>query len=322
MHKKSIVLLSYGGETEYRRAIFCIFSLNAWGGHHIKENNVMIYTDNAIYFTRYLSEFPVELIDLNKEDLESMMGEFSFIHRIKVSVISLTFKKFPGQDLLFLDSDMFFTKYPSFISKSFTPGNCYMHKREYSIKESVDIFTAYDQPHFPLAFIAYISSRDFSIGLTRQKFSENNYSWNSGVIGVAQDFSVYMSDVLRLTDDFYEHTKWFISEQLAFSFVLQSTSKINPTNEVVLHYCSAAEKKIMDQQLLLVFHDSNVAHLKRSKFMQGLIADAERKLKINLVYSEAILAFSKRNWYYGLKKNVQLLFMKPKLLVSLWLKLK
>ena len=55
-----------------------------------------------------------------------------------------------------------------------------------------------------------------------------------------------MPDVFLLTDVFFKASNWHISEQLAFSLILQTRSKLIPAENTIYHYWSGSEKTAVD----------------------------------------------------------------------------
>lgn len=311
MVKSNITYLSYGAESEYRRAIFSILSFSSWCAACLPEIRILVYTDKPGYFEPYLKGLPVEYFLLTPELLEEMLGNTGFIHRRKVAVVDLTFRNFPGEDLLFVDADTFFIADAGPLLKGFETGKSVMHKREYNIEKGLAAFTSFNQAQYPEAFINYISGKAFSIGGKTEHFSKYDYSWNSGVIGLTKDMVTYMPDIYQLTDEFYANSKWFISEQLAFSFILQRTTKIIPADKIVLHYWGKGQKMIVDRLIADLFQQHTAAELQNADFIQSLTKDWKYQVETDWVFEQAVLAFSNQYWYYFTKKVIQLMLREP-----------
>ncbi len=311
MAKKNLILLSYGREAEYFRAVFCILSFLAWSGENRKKVRIIIYSDYPIFFKGYLEDPDIDYFLLTSDLLKKMRGGTDFLHRIKVAVIDLTFKRFPDEDLLFIDSDTFFISESKDLLDEFRKGHSFMHKMEYTLKEGLDIFASYDQPEFPKAFIRYISSRNFTIGNTIENFTESDYSWNSGVLGLSKDFAVYMPDVIRLTDRFYENSQWFISEQLAFSLILQRKTQISPVDHIILHYWGKQQKILMDQLIYNLLNQNPIPEWRNAALIRSITKKWKKELEIDAILQEAVFAFCRYNLYYGIKKVIQLGFRRP-----------
>lgn len=308
---KNLVLLSYGAESEYRRAIFCVFSFLSWCEPDKKNTHIIIYTDKTEFFESYLEGINVEYILLTPGLMQKMLAGTSYIHRRKVAVINLTFEQFPGDDLIFLDSDTFFTGNASILLNGFDTQESFMHKREYNFKEGLSLFSSFNQGHFPQAFINYIKNREFKINGTSEVFSEDDYSWNSGVLGLSKDFAIYLPDVFKLTDEFYANSDWFISEQLAFSLILQRKTKITATEEFICHYWGKRQKVLIDNLLGKLFVKYKSVNLIDRKEIRSLTRKWKSKVEVDQIMEQAIIALTHGSWRYGIKKSLQAILKNP-----------
>lgn len=275
----------------------------------------IVYTDDPSFFKQYLSHLEIEYVMLTEELLLEMLGDSDYIHRRKVGVIDLTFKKYPVEQLLFIDSDTFFIGNPTKMLNGFSDGISFMHKREYNFEEGLQHFSAFNQGKYPKAFINYISGRDFVINSRTERFSKYDYSWNSGVLGLNAAFSACIPDVFKLTDEFYANSHWFISEQLAFALILQKTTTIIPTEEIVLHYWGKRQKTLMDAFIVDLFFNQ-ISELKEKSYFRALTYKAKKKVEDDLILEQAVLALAQKYWMYGLRKGLQVILRNPVRLAS------
>lgn len=243
--------------------------------------------------------------------LEEMLDHTDFFHRRKVSVIGQTFNTYPKDNLLFIDSDAFFITNPSVMMNDFVPGESFMHKCEYDLEEGLATFASYGQPEFPTAFIQYITGRDFIIGGTVEHFSQKDFSWNSGVLGITRDFAAYMPDVFKLTDAFYANSKWFISEQMAFALILQRRTKIKPAEQYVLHYWGKRQKVLLDRLINGLLNSHSPAALANADFIRTISREWKKEVEANMILDQAVTALSHGSWFFGFKKCIQLLLKAP-----------
>jgi hypothetical protein len=316
MAKKNIVFLSYGSEPEYLRAIFCILSLSAWISPETfstsyAEIKLLIYTDNPDFFKKHLPAFHIEFFYLSPALLEEMLDNKGFFHRRKVDVIDRTFKQYPHTDLLFIDTDTFFYGDAKKLFVPYENGKSFMHKREYRLAKAENIFSVFNQEQYPADFIKLIQSRDFTVGSEQVNFGTNDYSWNSGVLGLDKSFASFMPDVFDLTDEFYLHSKWFVSEQLAFALILQKTTQISPTNDIIVHYWGKRQKALIDQKIKQLFANSSPAELVNSKALRSLTVRWKNMIVNDVILEEAILSLQQRYWRYGIKKALHIIFKDP-----------
>lgn len=311
MIKRSLVLLSYGNETENRRAVFCLLSFLSWTNKISNGISIVIYTDNISFFKKHFENIKINYVSLTIEMLKEMSGRSGFLHRSKVEVILQTFQKYPDNDVLFLDTDTFFYAKPTPLILQYKEGKSFMHKREYTIAQSLSIFDSYGQQQYPAAFIKYISSQTFLVNNKPEVFDTSDYSWNSGVLGLSKGFGAYMSDVLKLTDLFYENSEWFISEQLAFSFILQRHTSISSTDSLIYHYWPKYEKEFVDQFLFDLLEKNSIDQLHSHNFIRTKTMNLKRKIEVVALVKYARIAVSNRSWYHLAKKIVQILIKEP-----------
>ena len=319
METKNVVYLSYGNENEYRRAIFSICSLLTWYEAQPTRIRLIIYTDNPSFFQTYFSSRDdIEYFFLSEGMMSQMRGNHQFFHRIKVSVIDLTFKNYPDNDMVFVDSDTFFITHPKILFEKFEVDKSFMHTREYKLSESVDRFAVFNQEQYPKAFINFIDDREFLIGERLEKFGIDDYSWNSGVLGLHSKFSLYMPSVLDLTDQFYANSKWFISEQMAFSLILQHKTLIKPCDNLIFHYWGARQKLLMDVLIKNTLHQLITSSFVLNKrCIRSLTKKCRRIVEADLLLDQIRISILNRSYYYGLKKISQLILKDPKHFIPL-----
>lgn len=310
MINKNLVFLSYGSSSEYFRAIYCVLSLSAWAEQKVENLRLIIYTDQPGFFRTYLSGFTVIYVTLSPEMLTDMLASTGFVHRRKVAVIDLTFKNYPDKDLVFIDSDTFFTNEPDLLFDPIQEGQSLMHKREYKLNEGLELFRSFGQGQYPEAFINYISGREFLIRGRSMVFNGDDYSHNSGVVGLPKSFASYMKDIFNLTDAFYANSKWFVSEQMAFSLILQRTTNIVSAEGILLHYWGAHQKLVVDKAINTLIRTSSADELNNRDFMRSSTAKMQHIVECDLLEEQRNIAVHQRNFTYAAKKAIQLFFLK------------
>ena len=311
MTNKNLVLLSYGRTSEYKRAIFCILSFWAWSGENFKNWRIMVYTDQPDFFEPYLKDLDIVYVQLTEELTEEMLAGTTFFHRRKVAVIDMTFKRFPSDELMFMDSDTFFINEAAGLLNAFEAGKCFMHKREYKLKDGLALFTSFNQGKYPEAFLRYIASKTFKIGGITEQFTESDYSWNSGILALHKSFASYMPDVFRLTDEFYDNSEWFISEQLAFALILQKRTMVRSAEHFVLHYWGAQQKVLLDSLLDELFATKSANQLNNEGLIRSLTKKWERAVKVDLIIEQVNIAYKHKNTMYGVKQSMKLILQMP-----------
>jgi hypothetical protein len=244
-----LILLSYGRDMEYRRAIFAALSFWSWYRGPQAEVQTVILTDNAAFFEPYLMGLPVRYELLTKDSLAAMQKPHGYVHRVKGVILQQLAAAQPDDSLLFFDSDTFFISSPDAFVKQLAAGTTFMHKREYTLAEAVEIYAAFNQAHFPKKLLELLATRTFKIGGAERQFAPTDYSWNSGVLGLPPRAAALLPDTLRLMDDLYSSTGWFTSEQIAFSLVLPTLGQLLSSDQYVFHYWGQRQKVLMDDLL-------------------------------------------------------------------------
>ncbi len=298
----NVVLLCYGREIEYKRAIFAALSFASWYSGDVKEIRFVIYTDDPSYFEAYLQGLTTEYVFLTGSMLREMLAGTDYIHRRKICIIKDVFVRHQGMPVLFLDSDTFAISDPKPLLDSLNRGECFMHVREYRFADAPDIYRKYmrnkleNAEQYPEAFLRLIESQSFSVDGNLLKFEKSMYCWNSGVLGLGSETGPLMNDVLNLTDQFYSASRWFISEQLAFSLTLHFISKLPlfPAEPFINHYYQVKDKVDM---LTARFFEGQFSKLDLQKKLSRIKAFTLNVNKIT-IYDYCAMIF-----YYSLKKG-------------------
>ncbi len=273
---KNIVLLSYGNQKEYQRAVYAIFSFLAWKGKENEDTRIVCFTDNPTYFKKYLGEIDIQYVLLTDELMKLMLGGTEYIHRRKICVLQDVYSKYPDDDILFLDSDTFFFDDVSGIINQIQPESSLMHVREYRLEQAPDIYRDMmsrrlpNAEQFPISFLKLIENNEFSIGEKKISFNKEQYVWNSGVLGINNNHLPLLADALSFNDRIFSETKWFISEQLSFALILQTFSKVKPAVDFINHYYQSKEitdifiNKTINDRFLNLTTSEKLAEIKAS----------------------------------------------------------
>jgi hypothetical protein len=240
----ALILLSYGREGEYRRAIMATLTFWAWTSNH--QIKVLIFTDNPDYFRSYLSGIPVEYALITPEKLSAMMAGTKFIHRVKIGVIAEAFEYLQPDKIFFIDSDTYFYNDPAALFDEVSDTVSIMHTAEYRFEQIVNNPADADTAG---PFVELLQKKTFKTSRGQERFHAGQMAWNSGVIGLSAASAAFLPDVFALTDEFYRYSKWFTSEQNAFSLLLQTRTQILPASSYVLHYWPPNDKRAMDSIL-------------------------------------------------------------------------
>jgi hypothetical protein len=309
----NLVLQSFGRENEYKRGILTALSFYAHSTLPVSLTKVVLFTDQPGYFKPYFHGLPVTYVVLTPEKIRSMRGSIDFLHRMKIAVIEEAFCLSEG-DLLYADSDTFFTSDPSYLMSQLSPGKSFMHEWEYQF-ESLRNWKLPSGQTF-VDFLKLIESKSFVLADGRElKVTPDHSSWNAGVMMLHSSHKQLIPDVYALTDQFYPASLNHASEQYAFSVVLQLNTQLEACDAVVYHYWYRVKKQIIDQFLTGRFVPAWASLPLEIKLQQikewtgGLPAYFEKHEWT--VKDKAIQAFNENRFPEGYQWAIKALLQKP-----------
>ena len=246
-----LVLLSYGREAEYRRAIFAALSFWAHYRGAPTAVNAIIFTDNPAFFQPFLQGLPVEYVQLDADQRRAMHGPHDYVHRVKIGILHEVMQRHPGHDVLYVDTDTFFVADPAPLLRQLAAGTAFMHQPEFTLAEAVDRYAAFEPAlaACPPRLLQLLASRTFGVLGRERQFSGAQAGWNSGVLGLPAAAARLLPDVFALTDAFFAGSGWFTSEQLAFSLALPIAFPLQRSDQYVFHYWGGGQKKLLDTRL-------------------------------------------------------------------------
>lgn len=239
----TLIVQSFGKENEYNRATLTIFSFFAYNSIG---NRVLLFTDNQTWFEPYFKDLPVDYINLPAEKIKHMRGKIDFLHRMKIAEIEEAFEHTKG-NLLYADSDTFFTADPSPLMEKLSSRHSFMHIKEYSF-DSLRNWALPAGESF-VAFVRLIEQNIFKLSDGKMQYNTKMFSWNAGVMMLHWEHRHLLNDVFLLTDQFFPSTQNHASEQYAFSLILQNNTELRPCDEVIYHYWYKVKKAIVDEFL-------------------------------------------------------------------------
>jgi hypothetical protein len=310
-----LLLLAYGREIEYRRALFAVLSCCAW---QLQPGlTATICTDQPEYFRPYLAGLAIEYKLATPEYLHTARGPQHYVHRVKARFIAEAFAEHPTDELLFIDSDTFFIASPARLLQDLASGLPFLHQHEYKLAEAVAIYTEFNQAKYPKKLLSLLASRTFQLGGVPVQFHPEQSSWNSGVVGLPQALAPLLPDILALTDELYAGTGWFTCEQLAFSLAMQATAQasapLQACDQYVHHYWGKHQKKLMDTHLAK-FITPALAALPLTERLHSVRQQVPyylQQLKLNKAQEDALYALRRGRFKAGLKCAAKAWFAQP-----------
>ncbi|WP_139923576.1 hypothetical protein [Hymenobacter sp. DG01] len=310
---KNFVVLSYGHRAEHHRAVFAVLSFWAWYRGDRAEVQTMLYTDNPDYFRPYLAGLPVQYELLTPARLSQMKGAAQYLHRVKAIILEHVFAVFPTHDALYTDTDTFFTADPAGLLARLTSGTSLMHQPEYRLQDAVPVFAAFGQQQYPERLLKLLESAVFQVAGQPTRFYSRQVAWNSGVLGISHQQAPLLSDIRQVMDTFFERTAWFVSEQLAFSLVLQNQTRLVGAQPFVCHYWGRRQKRLMDERLSGLLHErfTRLSLTERLQCVQQLTLQWQRQVEADRLQEGSLYAFANRQPRAGIKYALKSLFKAP-----------
>ena len=285
MAPKIILYHAYGLKYLYNQVSFSLLTLF----HHLHGKldgvKIVVYTDRPEIFAKYRIDFPLQIEKLTPEMLRDFRGDLDFVHRVKICIIKDCFEKY-NADVLYLDSDTYFTASPIPLLNNIAPGSSIMNSDDYDLEYADELFENKDW----LMIRKAIRNFEYSIDGKVRKISLSTRMWNAGVIGISMDDSYLLERILNLADQIYRNKKVFTAEQFAFSYFLQHHTAMIDSGDTIFHYWrfwgSFKWRQIYTHHLRKFFskHGSSDIRLRSEKANELTLRHASLKLPSGLFY--------------------------------------
>jgi hypothetical protein len=231
-----LLFQAYGSEAVLRQTVFCIRSLaytTAQAGADFEDYTLVVYTDVPAYFRRSLADARnLRLEPLHPDQLRAWRGPADFVHRAKICLLQAFFDKY-NAPVCYLDSDTLFVRNPAPLFATVAPGTSLMHIMEETL----------EQPQAPLLqkIGRFVRRQPLRLHGNTFRIPLHTAMWNAGVLGLHPTHALLLPDVLRLTDQLYNHYPKHLMEQLAFSYLLQEHTTVMAAAPYVFHYWNLKE---------------------------------------------------------------------------------
>lgn len=306
------LILGYGRDTEPQRIIFSALSFWAWYDGDREAAQTIIFTDRPAAFEGCFPGLPVVCWQLTPENMAQMRGPQQFVHRIKLCIIDEIARQYPGDSLLYCDSDTFFISSVGPLIRQLQPGVSLMHTREYRIADAGAVWASFlpsGQDQEPRKFAEVVEQRAFEFMGAEHRFQPTQYMWNAGIIGLTGESAATIPELTALTDAFFAASGWAMSEQMAFSLGLQASTQLLPATPYVFHYWGRRQKEVMDGLLaeVLTWQARPGALPERLARVRKLTGTWQRAVKTDEARQSALLAFARGEVMSGVKQVTKVL---------------
>jgi len=257
MNNKPVVLYhAYGLKELYYQVIFSALTLFHHLGDNTDEITCIIYTDDTRLFKKYLQEFPVKYEQLTLESIKAYRGPQDFVHRLKIFIIQDCLTKYQHK-ILYMDADTYFLKSPLPLIREISPALAIMNSDDYDMQDAGDL-----EEKSWLMIRKVVKENTFWLDGISFKIPMTTRMWNAGIIGLDFSHLPLLDKVIQLTDQIYKINAIFTAEQFAFSYVLQTNTKLKPTEDYLVHYWPNAwpnPQKILYNYHFNIFFKNNTA---------------------------------------------------------------
>ncbi|MCP8900927.1 hypothetical protein [Gilvimarinus xylanilyticus] len=217
----NILLLTFGDNIQnHYQACFCILSL-------LKENpvpRITLYTDVPEFYRMFSAH--ISIVEISSQTLKRWQGSAEFFWRIKcMAVLDMT-QRYPGEHIVYVDSDTFCAGGLDELQQGLQEGRTFMHLCEGNLS---NLNTKTTRSMWQA--LKYTEHQGVSIRARTQM-------WNAGLIALpatiassVADHSVAVCDSLCTT-----RAPRKLLEQFAFSLALNHAVPLQPADQWVGHY--------------------------------------------------------------------------------------
>jgi hypothetical protein len=221
MASKILMYLSYGPGPHVSEVVF-----SAMSALHTKRADdtfeIVILTDDAAPY----ADLPVTIELITPQQMTDWAGPGGFGHRRKIVAFATVLKRF-GVPVVLVDGDTYFRKSPQLLFDRIGPGRSVMHVREGELGY--------------LAAHGYMKERLSGLVVdtpTAGKFElpAETVVFNAGVIGMDPSDAKLVDTVLELTDAIHAASPSWLSEQVAFSMILRTRTRLSAVRDIVFHF--------------------------------------------------------------------------------------
>jgi len=220
MSRVHLVTQAYGKEEILTQAVYAAWSALAWRVDLPLE--VHAYVDDATPFSALAGK--VEVRVLSPDEIRDWRGPEDFIHRLKAAMISDMVHRFPGDKLVYVDADVFFTGPLSGIFERVGARRAVMHEREYPVATHPSEQMRKFRKH-----MGALTFRGKPVDLSRDM-------WNAGVVGMDPAQFPIVDEWLEFIDALYPQYKRGLVEQYGIGHLLQREATVQATDDLVFHY--------------------------------------------------------------------------------------
>ena len=227
MPPRLLALQAYGSARIVQEARFAVLTFLHFAMQWQHAWKVVVYTDQPEAFAGLGPAVVTE--PMGTERQRAWRGEIDFVHRVKLEMLLDCLERHDGT-LLYIDSDTWFARDPSPLYERVGPADAVMHECEGRLEDEAN--GVLRKMH---RFV-----RDTALPLPGGetiRIAPSTEMWNAGVLGLDPSVAPpLLRRALALTDAMHARYRKHVTEQLAVSWVLQTTMRVHAADAVVQHY--------------------------------------------------------------------------------------
>ena len=263
----------------------CRFSILTFLRQQADLSGITVLTD-APNFYQHLADY-LTVVPMPEHTLREWQGEYNFFWRVKIKALQYLAQQYPGQALLYLDSDTFLHGSLPLLAQALARGGAFMH-----------------EPEGPLATLRSKTEQQMWQQTNNQTFGgvrvhSSHQMWNAGAVGIPGQSALQTINLaLQICDDLCQaQVTPRLIEQFALSLALAEQHPLFAARPYIGHYWSA--KEAWNEHITGFLLES---YLQRRTMSQELIALND------FDFQAAPVKKMERNTMFRLKRLVERLF--------------
>ncbi len=226
---------------------------------------IVVVTDRPSFFELFTSHFlNFKIIEISTGQIKEWSRNYQYVYRIKLKVLQDI--QHDG-NLLFFDTDTYILGPLQPLLKTIASGTAYMHQKE----GTLDSASFYKWKRF-------LQNNAVAYGNKTMQYDDSIEIWNSGVVGLPQQYKPLLTEALHLTDALFTKFPKHIAEQVALSYCLQGATSIHAANNYVAHYWHLKEFSLLLSRFFKTNSEESVANLvKLSHHINAMAIQADKE---------------------------------------------
>ena len=266
------------GDVYNNQCVFAILTLiNVYDKKIPKHFKVVVYTDQGEQYNFLEETVDIKIILVNEQKIKDWLGDTNFMLKIKLQVVYDFLSNHKG-NMLFVDTDIIFTKKVDGIFESIARGNFYMHIFEFKAGSKI---AGLEGPENKSYFNRKIILNSGSV----IEIFRDTEMWNSGVIGLPQNTELIINDALDLCNKLLKIKQYHTTEQLSFSVILTKEKKLKNASGAIFHYWPKDYKIQMNNFLSAIFIDCHPRDIGKLLLMAGNQRILRTTLTSKIIYN-------------------------------------